>query len=131
MIDRGDQVEAQQQGGMGGMAIQITMADDASVWPGRNVVLYGPWNSGPMTGYNEVTTIQQSHHSDLQAKWYRQGGGAGADISTNLLLRIVARYLPHLQVFQDCDQYVPVQVAKPEWGMPKEQWMKRSVAKCS
>ena len=104
-----------QHGGLSGSSVLI--------WSdGRRVRLNGPWCNGPASGYHETTVVNGKKWS--RDAWHEGFRCVGPDISTDLLLRIVARFLPHLEAWADCDQYGYMQVAKAEWGMPKAQWMR-------
>jgi hypothetical protein len=120
LTDRGTHVETDKQSGMYGDHYHLTMADDSAEWPGRQVVLRGPWHVGAPPDHHDVAMVNQE--PDENRKWFQFGGTGGTHISTDLLLRIIGKFLPELDVYQIGDRIEP---AKAEWGAPKAEWLAR------
>lgn len=90
-----------------------------------DLVLRGPWHGGPPPGYVEVTVIDMTSQYNKPnprrpRPWYRNGGTFGTCISEELLVKLIARYQPHVEVIQIERAYgVRIEVKKAEWHAPK------------
>ena len=103
--------------GLGGSPVMI--------WSqGRRIRLNGPWCNGPAKGYHEVCYVDTFAWRNKGVPWSEGQKLCGPDISTDLFLRIVARFLPYLEVWDQCDQCFPLQISRAEWGVTKAEWMR-------
>lgn len=108
------------QEGYGGRAFELTMED------GSTRILRGPWHGSPPPGYVDVTWVDMSRHQQdptgyyAKKPWWARNAVFGAVIAYDLLLRIVAKFTPHLRmalIHQPWgDSLQPYDV---RWGAPK------------
>jgi len=108
------------QSGFGGAHITLIMED------GSELVLRGPWHVGAPSGYVEVS---------YKMRGERWGLRAGLYITTDLFIRIMARFQAHLELVEvtygGCTTVEPM---KPEWSEPKRlvyerEWLARKAAR--
>lgn len=89
------------------------------------LVLRGPWYGSPPPGYVEVTVVDMNSpynktHPKRPHPWYRNGGTFGTCISEELLIKLVARFQPHVEVIRVARSYGDrIEVKKAEWHAPK------------
>lgn len=112
-----------QQEGFAGREFPVVMADDTA-WPGQTIILRGPWYGGRMGGYQEVTTVEMAEPSPYEIRrripWYRRGGTFGLFLRQDVLINVLSRFLPYLELAAVERKYEPrVQPLKPEWDAPK------------
>lgn len=113
-----------QQGGFGGSHIELVMED------GSEVVLRGPWHGGSPPGYLDTSYVDTSGSYNRppvtkgQTRRYRgwmgQGGRAGLYIAEDLLIRLFARFQPHLRLARITNgRGTHLEPLKPDWDEPK------------
>lgn len=114
-----------QQDGFGGRHVHIKMCIPDPL-AGKDVILRGPWFGGRLPGYHQITTVKVPETNTHSAKrpWYQRGGCFGLFITEDLLLRIFARYQPHLRLVRCHYNWgTTLEPLKPEWHQPKH-WIR-------
>lgn len=116
------------QQGFAGSSFEIRLRD------GRRVVLRGPWATSMPDGFSEVSHVDPkaswrgrrpaSGHGSKTMRWHRPWWNrtaiGGVAISNDLLIRLLARFQPHLRIAL-VTRYgqVRAEPLKPEWSAPK------------
>ena len=129
-------VATSQQQGFAGSHVPITMGSGPH--EGREVILRGPWYGAKLPGYVELTCVGPDLiggvHGEFWRRrgvpWHKRGGSFGVCVSEDLLLRLFARYQPHLRMARvwrhrwndGALSSVRLQPLKPWWDAPKD-WM--------
>jgi hypothetical protein len=130
-------LQTTQQEGYAGRHFTIQMADDSDL-PGEKLILRGPWHAGGLPGYMGVTTVEQKLATDrfwLRHKrpWHQRGGCFGLTLNEDAILRIFARYQPHLRMARVSYSWWPhgsfLEPLKPEWNAPKDWMWERNTVK--
>lgn len=108
------------QQGFGGSEIELMMDD------GVVTVLRGPWHIGAPAGFTEVTVhdhgkLPQKYMLKHKMKWWQRGGSFGFFIRTDVIVAILARFQPHLELAElRRDGFSPwVEPVQPNDGLPK------------
>lgn len=113
-----------QQEGFAGRHFEITMED------GAPLILRGPWHGKRLPGYRNLTCVDMSSRYSATYRngtpWHRRMGCFGLYVTEDLLIRLVARFLPHLQMARvkrfDVET---LEVVDPVWGCPKNEWQRQ------
>jgi len=88
---------------------------------GKTVLLRGPWHSSPPAGYQGVSVWSppDGRWPAERRPWHQQTCCFGLILRDDLLIRIFARFQPHLRLACVGKTLQPL---KPEWDAPKR-WM--------
>src|ERR1700733_608962 len=129
----GELVTARQEG-FAGRSFKVLMGP-GDAFANRWISLRGPWFGWHLTGYQQVTTVDEKLASDLfwtkrGHPWWARGGCFGLWLSEDLIIRLLARYQPHLRVARVREHiggkiFESIQPLKPEWDEPKAWIMER------
>lgn len=94
------------------------------------VVLHGPWFGNTPAGYSELITVdmRKPYNHRFGRKWHDKGGTFGYYISDETLIKLTARYQPHVElclteIYANSGQRV--QPINPAWGVPKHIWLEQ------
>lgn len=122
----------EKQAGYGGRTFWIKLKD------GREMALRGPWHGGPPVGwteaycwdmsreYNRTPDIVRIKCADGVVRrrsrpWHARGGSFGYFFSDDLVMKAVARYVPHMCAAMVYPGYgrARIEFYIDEWGAPK------------
>lgn len=99
---------------------------------GKEVLLRGPWHTGRLSGYAEVSYVETP--SNVRGKrrrqringvlktpeWWRLGGIGGLFITDDLLARALARFQPHLRAAMVTRNVrTALEPVREDWQSPK------------
>lgn len=123
-------LQTTQQQGYAGRHFTIKMADD-SEFPSETLILRGPWHGPTLPGFMGVTTVDAKLATDRfwqrhGRPWHERGGCFGLTIAEDTLVRLFARFQPHLRLARVTYHWWKhgyfLEPLKPEWNAPKD-WM--------
>lgn len=111
-----------QQEGYAGRHFEITMED------GSPLILRGPWHGKRLPGYQNLTCVDMTAswvRPHARRPWHQQTACFGLYVTEDLLIRLVARFLPHLQMARVKRYGIEtLEVVDPAWGCPKNEWQR-------
>lgn len=95
-------LETTNEGGYCGRSFKIRMAPDSDIYPNEQITLHGPWHSLPLDGFVDVTLVvwdedRQGYARRVKSPWHNIGGTFGLIVREQLLLDIMATFVPHIQ----------------------------------
>lgn len=114
-----------QQQGYAGRGFNVMMHPDDPHFGGQEIMLRGPWHGGAPDGFVEVNYFipdpaRDAFWTKRGNPWWKRGGYFGLYVRAELLLDIMATFVPHVGwCWEEASVGRRLRPLRPETGLPK------------